>query len=344
MKISFLVTYYNQKEFVRQSLDSILAIKKPCQWEILVGDDGSDDGTTDVVREYMDRYPENIFLYVMDRQPDKKYEIVRRASANRINLLEHMTGDYFCFLDGDDCYCNEDFVSEALELYREYPEIAVVAFGYQTFTDRDGVLERHSLPVGRIDTETYLSTGMFTHVGACVMKSFVTEEFRQLLRHVGYYDDNNIVTANLRFGPMYASQTVIYAYRQSENSTIHAMNLAEVAVLNAQSYDVDVALLPTQAEALLLRYSTALLNTYFLRRSLPELLGQNKYELYLQGCGQLDNRVSYLLLRNAGLSKADRKRIADTVGKLIMHHPRFALRLFLGAQKIRLSVQNRSKK
>lgn len=40
MKVSFLVTYYNQKEYVQQSLDSILAIEKPCEWEIIVGDDG----------------------------------------------------------------------------------------------------------------------------------------------------------------------------------------------------------------------------------------------------------------------------------------------------------------
>ena len=53
MKVSFLVTYYNQKEYVQQSLDSILAIEKPCEWEIIVGDDGSTDGTIERVNEYI---------------------------------------------------------------------------------------------------------------------------------------------------------------------------------------------------------------------------------------------------------------------------------------------------
>lgn len=329
MKISFLVTYYNQKDFVQQSMDSILAIEKPCDWEILVGDDGSNDGTTDVVKQYMAQYPENIFLYVMDREPNKKYETVRRASANRINLLDHMTGDYFCVLDGDDLFCNCGFAAEALALYQAHPETAVVAFGYETFTDSTGVLERHHLPAGPIDTKTYLSTGMFTHGGACVMKSFMSADYRQFLHRLGYYDDNNIITANLAFGTMYASETIIYAYRQSENSTIHSMNYAEVAVLNAQSYDVDVQLLPTEADALLLRYSTAILNTYFLRHRLPKLLGQDKYSIYLHGCSQLKNSLSYLLLSNTTGSKAAKKQIADTVGKLIKLHPKFALRLFL---------------
>ena len=57
MKISFLVTYYNQKEYVKPSLDSILAIEKPCDWEIIIGDDGSTDGTIEIInRQQMMRH------------------------------------------------------------------------------------------------------------------------------------------------------------------------------------------------------------------------------------------------------------------------------------------------
>ena len=68
MKVSFLVTYYNQKEYVRQSMESILAIDKPCDWEILVGDDGSTHGTIEVVNEYIQQYPSQIKLYIMPRK------------------------------------------------------------------------------------------------------------------------------------------------------------------------------------------------------------------------------------------------------------------------------------
>ena len=336
MKVSFCVTYYNQKDFVRQSMDSILALEKPCDWEILVGDDGSSDGTIEVVKEYMAQYPENIFLYVMDREQGKKYEIVRRASANRMNLLDHMTGDYFCFMDGDDRYCNTSFVTEALDYFHKDPDLTLVGFGYETFNDKDGVLGRFALPAGLLDAETYLSKGLFTHCGACVLKNIMTADYRAFLHHVGYYDDNNIVSANLAKGKLYISETIIYAYRQIEGSTFHAMNLAEVSVLNAQSYDVDLALLPNHADALLLRYSTAILNTYFLRYRLPKLLGQDKYNIYLHGCSQLDNSLSYLLLQN-DRSKTAKKRISETVGKLIKLHPKLALRLFLASFEIPLS-------
>ena len=88
MKISFLVTYYNQKEYVKQSIESILAIEKPCDWEILVGDDGSTDGTIQEVKRYIEEYPDRIKMYVMPRENGKNYDSVKRASANRLNILE----------------------------------------------------------------------------------------------------------------------------------------------------------------------------------------------------------------------------------------------------------------
>ena len=45
MKVSFLVTYFNQQQYVEKSMKSIIDIKKEFDWEILVGDDGSTDGT-----------------------------------------------------------------------------------------------------------------------------------------------------------------------------------------------------------------------------------------------------------------------------------------------------------
>ena len=53
MKVSFLVTYYNQQDYVEESMNSILNIKKEFDWEILVGDDGSTDGTLEKIEEFV---------------------------------------------------------------------------------------------------------------------------------------------------------------------------------------------------------------------------------------------------------------------------------------------------
>ena len=327
MKISFLVTYYNQKDFVRQSLDSILAIQKPCDWEILVGDDGSNDGTTDVVQEYMEQYPEHIFLYVMDREPGKKYEIVRRSSANRLNLVAHMTGDFFCCLDGDDRYCHTDFITKALDIFDQHKNVSAVAFGYQMYSNTAGILSSHTLPQGLLDTAVYLAQGMYTHAGACVFKNFMSSERNAFLNDVAYFDDNNIVTNNLYFGHLYGVPQVVYSYLQTDNSTYNSMQFAERAVLNAQSFDVDILLLPQQEKPLLTRYSTSLLQTRFLSRKLKKLLGEDKWGLYFAGCSKLKNSVTLALLTPS--QRSLKIQAHKTIMGIIKAHPKTALREFL---------------
>ena len=94
MKVSILVTFYNQKQFVDECLTSLVNIKD-IDYEVLVGDDGSDDGTYEVIKKYELEYPNLIKLFKMPRNPKVKYDVVHRASMNRLNLLEHSNGDFF---------------------------------------------------------------------------------------------------------------------------------------------------------------------------------------------------------------------------------------------------------
>ena len=101
MKLSVLVTFYNQKDYVDRALRSILLQNTDFEYEILVGDDGSTDGTLDKIKEWQAKYPNKISVYIMDRQEGKKYNSSFRASRNRINLLKYVKGKYFTYLDGD---------------------------------------------------------------------------------------------------------------------------------------------------------------------------------------------------------------------------------------------------
>ena len=51
--VSVIMPLYNQVNYVRQALDSVLLQNWP-KLELLVIDDGSDDGSADIVREFID--------------------------------------------------------------------------------------------------------------------------------------------------------------------------------------------------------------------------------------------------------------------------------------------------
>lgn len=60
MKLSVIMMAYNQGSFIDLAIASVLGQHFPFQWELLIGDDWSQDNTESVVRSWVDRFPENI--------------------------------------------------------------------------------------------------------------------------------------------------------------------------------------------------------------------------------------------------------------------------------------------
>jgi glycosyltransferase involved in cell wall biosynthesis len=62
IKVSVCVVTYNHEKFVAKTLDSILMQQTTFPFEIIVGDDCSKDNTVAVLKEYQQRFPDQIRL------------------------------------------------------------------------------------------------------------------------------------------------------------------------------------------------------------------------------------------------------------------------------------------
>lgn len=91
--VSVVIPTYNQIEFVRETFDSVLAQDYPCL-EIIITDDGSEDGTSDVIEEYAARYPEKIVAVLSGKNTG--------IAANFNRGLNKVRGEYIAWLGGDD--------------------------------------------------------------------------------------------------------------------------------------------------------------------------------------------------------------------------------------------------
>ena len=236
MKISFLVTYYNQARFVKQSLESILTLDIPCEYEILVGDDGSTDGTVEEVKKYTAKYP-NIKLFIMDRDITVTYIPLLRASAIRLQLLENATGEFYCLLDGDDWYLSKTFVQEAFFVMEQDENVAVCAFNFAWVSDDNIKLHSPSISEGKNSAQKYLLT-TYIHVGACVFRNVFDSEKIRFMKDFGHFDDQNIMAAHLQYGDLYYISKVSLAYRQTGVGIWTGMSQYEKHVLDAFEYDV----------------------------------------------------------------------------------------------------------
>jgi glycosyltransferase involved in cell wall biosynthesis len=91
--ISVAIITYNQKEFLRECLDSVLIQEYP-NVEVIIADDASDDGTREMLYEYEMRYPRTIVL--------KLAEFNQGITDNSNAAHFACSGKYVAWMGGDD--------------------------------------------------------------------------------------------------------------------------------------------------------------------------------------------------------------------------------------------------
>jgi glycosyltransferase involved in cell wall biosynthesis len=94
MKLSVIVPTYNRERYVRSALRSLLRQRHEVDLDIVVVDDGSTDGTTEIVQSLMRDAPE-IRLFT---QPNQGV-----SAARNLGLRQMLPAtDFISFLDSDD--------------------------------------------------------------------------------------------------------------------------------------------------------------------------------------------------------------------------------------------------
>ena len=94
--IEILMATYNGKNFLREQIDSIVN-QSDRNWHLTISDDGSDDGTTDIIDEYAHRYPEKISRHFSGQR-------FGNARDHFFHLMRQCAADWMLFCDQDDTW------------------------------------------------------------------------------------------------------------------------------------------------------------------------------------------------------------------------------------------------
>jgi glycosyltransferase involved in cell wall biosynthesis len=126
MSATVVVSCYNQKKYIRECLDSILNQEVDFEFNILVSDDSSTDGTKEIIIEYQDNFPNKINALARDQNigPAKNYIEAHKAA----------TGDVVFHMDGDDVMLPGK-LQKQYELFRTNPGVNLVFHRALYFSD-----------------------------------------------------------------------------------------------------------------------------------------------------------------------------------------------------------------
>lgn len=117
--LSISIAAYNVEEFLKNTLDSLVAPEILDDIEVLIIDDGSKDNTAAIGKEFEEKYP-NSFKVIS--KPNGGYGSTINAA------IDVATGQYFKTLDGDDWYDTENLVRFVKDLKNMSADLILTPF------------------------------------------------------------------------------------------------------------------------------------------------------------------------------------------------------------------------
>ncbi len=105
--LTIVIAAYNKEDYLRRCLDSIIDERVMPDVEVFVVNDGSEDKTLEIAKEYEQRYPG--YIYAVDKENGNYGSVMNKG-------LELAHGKYFRTLDADDWYNTEAYVQFVLDL------------------------------------------------------------------------------------------------------------------------------------------------------------------------------------------------------------------------------------
>ena len=109
-KVSVCVITYNQEKYIRQCLQSIVDQETDFDFEVIVADDCSKDGTREIVQSFTKKYPAMVRSIYQEKNTG--------GTKNLIDVYAATRGQYVAHMDGDDFMLPEKLKTQANQLER----------------------------------------------------------------------------------------------------------------------------------------------------------------------------------------------------------------------------------
>jgi glycosyltransferase involved in cell wall biosynthesis len=98
--VSIITPFFQAEKYFQETIESVIA-QTYSHWELLLIDDGSQDGSTAIAKQYADQYPgQIIYLEHLDHKN-------RGKSTSRNLGIQKAQGKYIALLDADDIFLPE---------------------------------------------------------------------------------------------------------------------------------------------------------------------------------------------------------------------------------------------
>jgi glycosyltransferase involved in cell wall biosynthesis len=212
-RVSILVNLYNGARYLREALDSVMA-QTFTDWELVLWDDQSTDGTAAIVAEYQDP---RVRYYL---SPTRTH----LGDARRA-VMQQARGEWLAFLDQDDIWV-ADKLARQMALADASPEAGLIYGRTLLFTssgqfrDFDHRHEFEPLPEGHIFLTLFVDS-CFIAISSAVFRRSVIRDLGQIPENITMTTDYYLFLAVAEKHFVRAVQNVVCHYRWHDLNMTH---------------------------------------------------------------------------------------------------------------------------
>jgi glycosyltransferase involved in cell wall biosynthesis len=138
MKLTVVIPTYNQAKYVEQAIRSAATQQADFEYEVLVGDDCSTDGTVEILRNLEGEFPSRLRVLYSETNHGMMANYRRTCAAAR--------SQYLAFLEGDDYWTAPDKIRRQVRFLDAHPECVLCFTDAIMFLEEVGVEFRHHAP------------------------------------------------------------------------------------------------------------------------------------------------------------------------------------------------------
>lgn len=189
---SIMCVTYNHRPYITQALDSFVSQRTNFPFEIVIGDDGSDDGTTEICAEYAAKYPRLIRHYVWDRRISVTYK--NPGVYNSIRVFHECRGKYISLCEGDDFYPTPETIQLQVDFLEQHPDHGMV-HGMAYILDGDNCKLDISYEAAYICGDVFnelVSYNFIRNCTTCCRTEFRLEHVNMLERNPDFVFDDRL--------------------------------------------------------------------------------------------------------------------------------------------------------
>lgn len=118
--VSICCITYNHENYITQAIDYFLIQKTDFQIEIIIHDDASTDHTTEIIREYQQRFPNLIRLII---QTENQFKT--RKFGFLSDLFKQAQGKYIALCEGDDYWTDPYKLQKQVDFLEANPDFSI---------------------------------------------------------------------------------------------------------------------------------------------------------------------------------------------------------------------------